>query len=244
MKKLGLIGGIGPESTLLYYRKLVYAAHERVGPSFFPNLAIESLNVFDVLRFCQAKDYDGLTTYLMAGIHHLAAAGAEIVALTGNTPHVVFDTLQARAGVPLVSIVEATRDEAVRQDVHRLGLLGTRFTMEEDFFKQPFVARGIDVIVPTAPEIDFMAKKIVDELERGIVRAETREAFLVVIRRMTHEQGIDALALGCTELPLLFADTPLPVKCLDTMEIHIEALLAAAGCAPSPAPHLRKRDTA
>lgn len=225
MKKLGLIGGIGPESTLLYYRKLVYAAHERVGEHFFPNLTIESLNVFDVFRYCQAKDYDGLTAYLMAGIDNLIAAGAEIVAMTGNTPHIVFGALQAQSGVPLVSIVEATRDEAVRQCISRLGLLGTRFTMEADFFKEPFRASGIDVIAPTALEIDYIADRIADELERGIVRDETRAAFLAVVQRMKDEQGIDAVVLGCTELPLLFSGVEVPVKTLDTMEVHIRALL-------------------
>ncbi|WP_425646534.1 aspartate/glutamate racemase family protein [Agrobacterium leguminum] len=228
MKKLGLIGGIGPESTLLYYRKLVYAAHERVGEHFFPNLTIESLNVFDVFRFCQGKDYDGLATYLMTGINNLIAAGAEIVALTGNTPHIVFDALQAQSSVPLISIVEATRDEAVRQNFRRLGLLGTRFTMEADFFKEPFRATGLDVIVPTAPEIDYISGKIADELERGLVNDETREGFLAIVRRMKDEHGMDALILGCTELPLLFKDARVPVKTLDTMDVHIDALLFAA----------------
>lgn len=228
MRKLGLIGGIGPESTLLYYRRLVYAAHARVGDHFFPNMTIESLNVFDVFRFCQARNYDGLTTYLMAGIDRLIAAGAEIVALTGNTPHIVFDALQARSSVPLISIVEATREEAARRELRRLGLFGTRFTMEADFFKAPFRESGIEVIAPSVPEIDYIAAKIADELERGIVSQETREGFLAIIRRMQREHAIDALVLGCTELPLLFSDADLPVTTLDTMEIHVEALLAAA----------------
>ncbi|QRM57247.1 amino acid racemase [Sinorhizobium sp. BG8] len=228
MKKLGLIGGIGPESTLLYYRKLVYAAHERIGEHFFPNLTIESLNVFEVFRFCQAKEYDGLTAYLMTGINNLIAAGAEIVALTGNTPHIVFGELRAQSCVPLISIVEATRQEALRRTVNRIGLLGTRFTMEADFFKEPLRDVGIDVIAPTAPEIDYIADKIASELERGIVKDETRTRFLAIVERMRGEHGIDALVLGCTELPLLLNGTPLPLQTLDTMEIHIDALLEAS----------------
>jgi aspartate racemase len=232
MKKLGLIGGIGPESTLLYYRKLVYGAQKRVGPHFFPNFAIESLNVFDVFRFCQRDDRDGLTAYLMAGIDNLIAAGSDVIALTGNTPHMVFDALQAqakqKAKVSLVSIVEATRDAAVSQNLARIGLFGTRFTMEADFFKAPFREKGMEVITPTAPEIDYIATKIADELEHGIVREETRAAFLMIANRMQSDHGIDALALGCTELPLLFDGTALPIKTLDTMDIHIEALLAAS----------------
>ncbi|MGY5810197.1 aspartate/glutamate racemase family protein [Rhizobium sp. LEGMi198b] len=227
MKKLGLIGGIGPESTLLYYQKFVYAAHRQGGHTFFPNLTIESLNVFDIFRLCGNKDYDGLVTYLMKGIDNLIAAGAEVIALTGNTPHIVFDELQEQSSVPLVSIVEATRDEAKRQNLSKVGLLGTRFTMEADFFKDALKARGIGVVTPSASEIDFIAAKISDELERGVVKAETRTAFLDIVHRMKDEQKIEAVVLGCTELPLLFKDADLPVERLDTMEIHVNALLAA-----------------
>ena len=104
MKKIGLIGGIGPESTLLYYKKLVYQLQREVGPTFFPHLAIESLNVFDVLAFCENKDLEGLVSYLMNGINNLIVGGAEVIALTGNTPHIVFDQLQKSSSVQLISI--------------------------------------------------------------------------------------------------------------------------------------------
>ena len=138
MKKLGLIGGTGPESTLIYYKKIVYGANKRVGKEFFPNLTIESLNVFNILKYCEDRDYDGLTHYLMEGINHLIAAGCGIVYLTGNTPHIVFDALREHSSVPLVSIIETARDEAKKKGLKQLGLLGTCFTMEEDFFKKPF----------------------------------------------------------------------------------------------------------
>ncbi|WP_409306585.1 aspartate/glutamate racemase family protein [Pectobacterium sp. B1J-3] len=226
MKKLGLIGGIGPESTLLYYRKLVYEVHRRVGGSFFPNLTIESLNVFDVLTMCQNKDYDALVSYLMVGIKNLVAAGAEVVALTGNTPHIVFDELQEQATVPLISIIESTCDEARRLNKTKVGLLGTRFTMESDFFKKAFRDKSIAVVVPTQNEIDFVAQTIAEELEHGIVKEETYARFSNIVERMKREQCIDAVVLGCTELPLLFGQRQQSVDCLDTMEIHINALIA------------------
>lgn len=225
MKKLGLIGGIGPESTLLYYRKFVYEAHRQVGDAFFPNLTIESLNVYDVLAMCSRKDHDALICYLMQGIRNLIAAGAEIVALTGNTPHIVFDELQRLSPVPLVSIVESARDEARRRHFSRVGLLGTRYTMEADFFKKPFEDSHIQVVTPLANEIDLIADKIATELEKGLVREETQTIFLNIVKRMKKEQGIEAIVLGCTELPLLFDGVSLPVECLDTLEIHIATLL-------------------
>ncbi|KHN52919.1 aspartate racemase [Dickeya fangzhongdai] len=225
MKKLGLIGGIGPESTLLYYQTLVYEAQRRVGCTFFPNLTIESLNVFVVLDLCQRKDYPALVDYLMAGIHNLVAAGADIIALTGNTPHIVFGELQQQSPVPLVSIIESARDEAQRLGVSTVGLLGTRVTMEEDFFKKPFREAGINVVIPDREAITFIAEKILTELERGIVRPETQAVFLNIVQRMKDEQGIDAVILGCTELPLLLNGVTLPVVSLDTMQTHINALL-------------------
>ncbi|MEQ9947851.1 aspartate/glutamate racemase family protein [Pectobacterium aroidearum] len=225
MKKLGLIGGIGPESTLLYYRKLVYEAQRRVGADFFPNLTIESLNVFDVLALCRSKNYAALVDYLMTGINSLTAAGANIVALTGNTPHIVFDELQEQAAVPLVSIIESTRDDALRLGITRVGLLGTRFTMEEDFFKQPFRACGMTVITPDAETIALIDEKITTELEYGIIKPTTQADFLDIVQSMKQQNGIDAVILGCTELPLLFSGVTLPVVSLDTMQSHIDALL-------------------
>ena len=227
MKKLGLIGGTGPESTLIYYKKIVYGANKRVGKEFFPNLTIESLNVFNILKYCSNKDYDELTHYLMNGINNLLAAGCDIVSLTGNTPHIVFDALREHSSVPLVSIIETTRNEAKKQDLKKLGLLGTRFTMEEDFFKKPFREIGIDVVIPTGRDFDFVVEKISTELEHGIVKPETQTEFLNIIQRMSVESGIDGIVLGCTELPLLFDGVTLSIPCLDTLEIHAEALLSA-----------------
>lgn len=225
MKKLGLIGGVGPESTLLYYKKLVYLLQKEVGPEFFPNLTIESLNVFDVLAFCENKDFDGLISYLMKGINSLIAGGSEVIALTGNTPHIVFDQLQAKSSVPLVSIVETTKDAAKHKGYAKIGLLGTKFTMQAEFFKKPFIDAGIAVIAPHGDEQLFIAEKISKELEHGIISTETQKQMLQIVQRMRNEDGIEAIVLGCTELPLIFKDAILSVPVLDTLEIHIQELV-------------------
>lgn len=225
MKKLGLIGGIGPESTLLYYKKLVYLLQKEVGPEFFPNLTIESLNVFDVLAFCENNDFDGLISYLMKGINSLIAGGSEVIALTGNTPHIVFNQLQAKSSVPLVSIVEATKDAAKHQNYAKIGLLGTKFTMQAEFFKKPFLDAGIAVVVPNEDELLFIAEKISKELEHGIISPETKKQILQIVQRMQNEDGIEAIILGCTELPLMFKNVVLSIPVLDTMEIHIQELV-------------------
>ncbi len=225
MKKLGLVGGMGPESTIPYYHDIVYGVQDRVGKNFFPNLAIESVNAFDVLRLCNEQKYDELTNYLMQAIKNLIASGADFIALSANTPHIVFDRLQARSTVPLVSIVEAACNEAIRLNKHKVGLLGTIFTMKEDFFKKPFYSSNIEIITPTTEEMEYINLKISSELELGIIKEETLQEFQRIIKRMRQEDCIEVVILGCTELPLLLNDEVSPVPCLDTMKIHIQRLI-------------------
>lgn len=225
MKKLGLIGGMGPESTIPYYHDIVYGVQKRLGKQFFPNLTIESVNVFDVLNLCKEEKYEELTEYLMQAINNLAHSGAEFGALSANTPHVVFEQLKLQSPIPLISIVEVTSEEAERRNLKKIGLLGTIFTMTGDFFKKPFLKKGIEVIHPINSEMEFINEKISTELELGIVKEETLAEFQKIILRMQEENGIQAIVLGCTELPLLLNDEVSPVPCLDTMQIHINSLV-------------------
>lgn len=225
MKKLGLIGGMGPESTIPYYHDIVYGVQEAIGEQEFPELTIESVNVFKVLNLCGEKKYDELTEYLMRAIDNLAKSGTDFVALSANTPHIVFDRLKEQSPIPLISIVEATCKEAQRRELKKIGLLGTIFTMTGDFFKAPFIQNGIEVIVPTESEMEKINEKISTELELGIVKDETLVAFQQIITRMRDEDGIEAVVLGCTELPLLLNDEVSPVPCLDTMQIHIQEIV-------------------
>ena len=225
MKKLGLIGGMGPESTIPYYHDIVYGVQEAIGEQAFPELTIESVNVFKVLELCKEQKYDELTKYLMRAIDNLAKSGADFAALSANTPHIVFDRLKEQSPIPLISIVEATCEEAKRRGLKKIGLLGTIFTMTGEFFRFPFVQNGIEVIVPTESEMGLINEKISTELELGIVKDETLIAFQQIITRMRDEDGIEAIVLGCTELPLLLNDEVSPVPCLDTMQIHIQEIV-------------------
>lgn len=225
MKKLGLIGGVGPESTIPYYRGIVNGVKDRVGKPYLPLLTIESLSCFEVIRMSSEGDTAGLTAYLLAGIRNLAAAGAEVAALACNTGHLVFDELQKASPIPLVSIVEATCAEAVRRGYRKVGLMGTSATMETDFFKTPFRRVGIEVVTPDAEERAYIADHILNELEMGIVSDQTAVRILKIMERMVEEQQIEAVVLGCTELPLLFEGHNSPVPLLDTMQIHIKALI-------------------
>ena len=134
MKKLGLIGGIGPESTIEYYRSIEYGVQKKSGQNFFPNITIESLNVFDVLNLCKNQDYDGLTDYLLNGINQLSAAGVQYAALTGITTHIVFDALSKVSPIPLVSMVDTASEFTKAHSYRKVCLLGTLPTMNGTFF--------------------------------------------------------------------------------------------------------------
>ncbi len=225
MRKLGLVGGMGPESTIPYYHDIVYGVQEKVGKNYFPNLTIESVNVFDVLHLCGEQKYDELTDYLLQAINNLSKSGADFAALSANTPHIVFDKLQELSPIPLISIIESTCKEAEKRNLKKIGLLGTVFTMTGDFFKQPFSCRNIEIVVPSDAEMEYVNQKISSELEHGIINKVTLESFTKIISRMKTEENIEAVILGCTELPLLLNDKNSPVPCLDTMQIHIRDII-------------------
>ncbi|MDE6642646.1 MAG: amino acid racemase, partial [Muribaculaceae bacterium] len=202
MKKVGLLGGMGPESTIAYYHDIVFGVQAKTGKQFFPDLSIESLNLFEIVELCREKQYDKLVVLFKKAVERLAATGADFAVLTANTSHIVFDQLKESSPLPLLSIVDATRDEAERRGIKRLGLLGTCFTMEEAFFKKPFREHGIEIVVPSKPEIDYISDKIYSELEFGVVKDSTRQRFQKIIAEMRARDGIEAVILGCNELPL------------------------------------------
>ena len=220
MKKLGLIGGMGPQSTVPYYMNIVYGVQQRTSPDFFPNLTIESLNVFEILKMIAEERYDELTEHVLTAIRNLQNAGADFAALTANTVHIVYDRLAERSPLPLVSIVESTAREAERIGARRVALLGTRFTMERDFYRRPFERIGIDVVIPDEAERRYIDGKITSELEYGTVMDETRRRFVDIIGRLAADEGAEAVILGCTELPLLLDDSVSPLPVLDTVKIH------------------------
>ena len=216
---------MGPQSTMPYYMNIVYGVQNRTSKDFFPNLTIESLNVFEILKMIGEDRFEELTDHFVKALKNLKAAGADFAALTANTAHIVFDRLKEQSPLPLVSIVEATADEAAGRGLKKVALLGTRFTMERDFYKKPFERVGINVVIPNEDERRFIDEKIASELEYGTVLPETLERFVGIIGRMAADDGIEAVILGCTELPLLLNDSVSPIPCLDTVKIHANTLI-------------------
>lgn len=227
MKTVGIIGGIGPESTVEYYRFIVEGYRERLSDGSYPAIIINSVDLNKLLNWINAKEFDAFTDYLVAAIERLACAGADFAVLAANTPHVVFDRIRERSSLPLISIVEATRDRARLLGLKRLGLFGTRLTMQASFYPDVFRDAGLTIIVPNKAEQAFIHEKYFAELVRNIFLPETRERLVAIVDRMKREDGIEALILGGTELPLILRDSePDDLPFLDTTRIHAERIVA------------------
>lgn len=224
MKTLGMIGGLGPESTIDYYRFLIAAYRERVADGSAPPIIINSIDMNKGLRMVTTEKYAELTEYLLAELKVLANAGAAFAIISANTPHIVFDEIDARTPLPLISIVEATAAEAKKQGLKKLTLFGTRFTMQGSFYPKVFARRGITLVVPTPEEQDYIHDKYMNELLFNDVRESTREGLFRIIDRMIAQEGIDGLILGGTELPLAIRDIgDRKIALLDTTRIHVNA---------------------
>ena len=224
MATVGIVGGLGPESTIDYYRRIL-ELWEQLEPSSAPSILIDSLDVRRAIRLVE-RDRPAFADYLFASVRRLAAGGADFVAMTANTAHLVFDDLVSRSPIPLLSIVEVCADEARRRGLRRLALLGTRFTMDAPFYPDVCSRGGVDIVLPNVQEREWVHKRYIGELLNGEFRDDTRQQFVELVERLRDDEGIDGIILGGTELPLLLT-TPviadLPV--LDTTALHVSAIV-------------------
>ena len=221
----GIVGGLGPESTIDYYRRII-AAWEREDPSSSPSLVIDSLDVHVGLRLAE-QDVPALAEYLLASLKRLAGAGVDFVAMTANTAHMVFDDLAARSPVPLLSIVEVCAHEAQRRGLRRLAILGTRFTMQASFYPEVFERVGITVVPPTVAERAWVHDRYVGELLKGVFKDETRRELIALVTRLRDDEHVDGVILGGTELPLLLTGSTIAgLPMLDTTALHVDAIVS------------------
>lgn len=229
MKVIGMIGGIGPESTVDYYKRLL-AAYDKLRPGAgLPAVLINSIDVKRALALVGANELGELTDYFLAELGRLARAGAALGFLSANTPHIIFDELSRRSPLPLVSIVEATCAEAKRKGFGKVGLFGTRFTMQAQFYPKVFSREGIELLTPTAEEQEYIHDKYVNELIPGKFLEQTRDGLVRIAKDMKEREGIEALILGGTELPLILRDSSVVgIPFLDTTAIHVNAVLEEA----------------
>ncbi|HEY9204720.1 MAG TPA: amino acid racemase [Candidatus Methanoperedens sp.] len=225
MKRIGIIGGLGPESTIDYYKGIINAFRQREVGLVNPEIIIYSADVNRLLELVEAKDWNNLVDWLVKMVNALYSAGAEFAVIGSNTPHIVFDKVKSRSPIPMLSIVDETCKRASSMKLKKLGLMGTKFTMESDFYQKSFHDVGISVIVPMKDERQLIHHKIISEIGLGIIRNSTRQELLSIAKRMIDEDSIDGLIIGCTELPLILKKDEYGIPFLKTTAIHIDSIV-------------------
>jgi len=223
-----MIGGLGPESTIDYYRSIIagFRARRPTSDAGYPHLIINSLDVDKGIAMLDAGRLDDLADYLATGVELLMRAGADFGFIAANTPHLVFNEVERRSAIPLLSIVRATADYAKAHGVKKAGLFGTGFTMRAGFYPEEFARAGMTLVRPNPSEQEFIHRKYIDELLKNRFLPETSAEILGIARRMKAEDGIEALVLAGTELPLLLRDSKdAGIDFLDTTMIHVEAIV-------------------
>jgi aspartate racemase len=227
MKTLGIIGGVGPESTADYYRSIIALYRQRTGDGSYPELIINSINLKKEMDMVERNQLDQLTSHLLEEVQKLARAGADFGLIASNTPHIVFPNLSPRSPIPLISIVEAACAVAQKMKLKRVGLFGTTFTMQGRFYPDVFSRAGITLVAPDLEDQNYVHDKYMNELVNGVFLPETRAGLWQVADRLREKQWIEGLILGGTELPLILRDeTHNGMPILNTTKIHVEAAVA------------------
>jgi len=224
MKTLGMIGGVGPESTIDYYTNIIAMYRERKPDGHYPQFVINSIDLQKGIDFLEANNLAGMADFLLEEIYKLPKAGAEFGIIAANTPHIVFDEVKAKSPIPFISIVEATCDYAKSRGMKRLALFGTRYTMQADFYQKVFRRAGIELILPEPKDQDYIHQKYFAELVPGNFLPETRANLFAIVDRMKAAAGIEGVTLAGTELALILrGESHNGVALLDTGKIHCQA---------------------
>jgi aspartate racemase len=227
MKKLGLIGGISWVSTADYYRFINEGVNKELGGVNFAECMIYSFNYNDIKRNNDNNDWESTFKMLSKACQSLKNSGAEAIVLCANTMHLIADRIQESVDLPLIHIATETAKEIQKSDIKKVGLLGTKFTMELDFFTDKLKAQNIEAIIPELEDREFIHQTIFNELGKGLILESTKERYLSIIEKLI-ENGAEGIILGCTEIPLLVKQDEVKVPVFDTALIHSNAAIAFA----------------
>lgn len=225
MKRVGLIGGIGPASTLDYYMGIINGCMQKAKDINYPEIIIYSINMTEMISHADKGNWTQVTAQLSHATKKLSAAGADFIAMASNTPHLVFNEVSERSPVPLISIVEETCKFVKAAQYKRVLTIGTLVTMKSGLYTNPLIKHGISSLLPSDDEQTEIYSLFYPNLENGIVVAEDKEKMLKIVNRIVKEQNADSLILGCTELPLMIKQGDLSVPVVDTTKIHIESIV-------------------
>lgn len=223
-RRIGLLGGMSPESTVEYYRYITRTYTERYGDYAYPEIILYSVSFQPYVDWPKNERWDLVAEGLSQAARRLEAAGADFIVMATNTMHLVVDQVQAGVSVPVLSLLDVVGEAILARGIKTVGLLGTRFTMEKTFYQQALAGKGITVLVPGPEDREYVNAVIYDELVAGRIREQSRQGFLAVIARLA-ERGAEGVILGCTEIPLLVREQDAGLPLFDSTVLHAEAAL-------------------
>ncbi len=224
MKTVGLIGGMSWESTITYYQLLNEGIKDALGGLHSAKILLYSVDFYEIEALMSRGEWEQAADLLGGVAQRLETAGADMILICTNTLHKVAPQVQSRIHVPLVHIAEAAADELRASGITRVGLLGTKYTMTQEFYRDKLTARGIDVLIPEGEDIDLVNRVIFDELCLGVVKPDSKAAYLRVISEL-QARGAQGILLGCTELGLIVSAADVSLPLFDTTVIHAKKAL-------------------
>lgn len=227
MKTLGLIGGTGWVSTVEYYRIINQQVNKRLGGLNSAKILLYSVNQQEFKPPSNPAEIGNFTEFLISIARRLENAGADCLIICANTPHVAADLIRKQIGIPLIHIAEVTAKAVANQNIRNVGLLGTKLTMEQPFYKDKLAKSGITALVPEESEREYIHRTIMTELEKAVLNDETRKKYLEIIDSLVRK-GAEGIILGCTEIPLLIKQSDCSIPVFDTTEIHAMAAVEFA----------------
>ena len=222
MKTIGLIGGISWLSTVEYYKLLNQLVNDRLGGVEAARIIMYSENFAEIKALTMADDWDGLTRMVSEAAKKIEKAGADCLLIGANTMHKIADQVQASINIPLIHIAEVTAAEVSIHKVKKVALLGTRYVMQLDFYKDKLAAKGVEILIPAQDDIDYVNNAIYEEFGKGIFLPGTKQRFLEIIVKLA-ERGAEGVIFGCTEIPLLISQRECSIPVFDTTRIHASA---------------------
>lgn len=228
MKTIGILGGLGPEATVDYYREIIKGFDKINGDGSlnYPEIVIFSVNMAKFIGLLEEGKYTDAASYIASCVDNIRNAGADFAVISANTPHLLFNEIQAQVNIPLISIVDVCAKQARKIEVKKCALLGTKFTMQNDFYHKVFNLHNIEIVVPDEKQIEIINQRLFNELELGIFKDATRLEILEIVNKMKEQHEVDSVILGCTEFPLMFTeDNYLELPFLNTTKIHVDAII-------------------
>lgn len=227
MKTIGIIGGLTWLSTIEYYRLLNQMVNEKRGGVESAEIILYSLNFGEIKKLTEDDHWDEITNLVSSIAVKLQQAGADCIMIGANTMHRIADDVQAAVTIPVIHIAEATANTVKEKGCSTVALLGTKYTMQLDFYKDKLAAKGIRTIIPNEEEIQFINNSIYNEMGKGDFLPATKKRYLEIIERLKGE-GAEGVILGCTEIPLLITQKDADIALFDTTLIHSKAAIAFA----------------